>query len=74
MSRSRKKTPILAITTADSDKPFKVKEHRRERRAVKTALIAGEQPPHAKGFGDPWSGDKDGKAYRLDAADKDLRK
>lgn len=43
MSRSRKRTPISGITRAESDKPFKVSEHRRERRAVRsmTGLLAG---------------------------------
>ncbi|MEL4378367.1 hypothetical protein [Brucella cytisi] len=38
MSRSRKKTPITGITTADSDKAFKEAEHRRERRALRSAV------------------------------------
>jgi hypothetical protein len=37
MSNSRKKVPITGITTARSDKPFKVAEHRRERRNVHAA-------------------------------------
>ena len=64
MSRSRKKTPIVPVTTAESDKPFKVREHRRERRAVAAALALGDDPPAPKAFGDPWVGDKDGKLYR----------
>ncbi|HEV7305186.1 hypothetical protein [Ensifer sp.] len=64
MTRSRKKTPISGVTTAESDKPFKKREHRRERRAVADALAKGDELPSAKAFGDPWSGEKDGKLYR----------
>lgn len=39
------------------------REHRRERSAVRDALATGSEPPHPKGFGDPWDGDKDGKRY-----------
>jgi hypothetical protein len=35
MSRSRRKTAIIGVTTAPSDKPFKVDEHRAERHAVR---------------------------------------
>jgi len=63
MSRSRRKTPIVGITTAESDKPFKVREHRRERRAVNIALRVGEEPPSPEEFGDPWKSEKDGKQF-----------
>lgn len=63
MSRSRKKTPIGGITTAQTDKPFKRREHSRERAAVRDALVAGRDAPHPKTFGNPWSSDKDGKKY-----------
>lgn len=63
MSRSRKKIPIVGITTAESDKPFKVREHRRERAAVRDALATGGDVPHPKAFGNPWSSEKDGKRY-----------
>ena len=32
MSRSYKKTPYISHTKAESDKPYKEQEHRRERR------------------------------------------
>lgn len=38
MSRSRKRTPIHGHTCAESDKPFKEREHRRERRVTKRAI------------------------------------
>ena len=75
MSRSRRKTPLIAATTAESDKAFKQAEHRRERALVRAALAAGhEDMPAPKLFGDPWHGDKDGKLYHHDAQPKDMRK
>jgi hypothetical protein len=38
MSRSRRKTAIIGVTTAPSDKPFKVDEHRAERHAVRAVV------------------------------------
>jgi hypothetical protein len=61
MARSRRKTPICGITIADTDKPFKTTEHRRERRAVNVALATGEEPPAPKQYGNPWASHKDGK-------------
>lgn len=51
------------MTTAESDKAFKQREHRRERAAVRDALAAGADLPHAKKFGNPWASEKDGKQY-----------
>jgi len=39
MSSSRRKTAIIGVTTAPSDKPFKVDEHRAERHAARAAVI-----------------------------------
>lgn len=66
MSRSRRKTPVTAITTKASDKAFKQIEHRRARRAVNALDLVESEPPGAKAFGDPWNGQKDGKV-RFDA-------
>jgi hypothetical protein len=74
MSRSRKKTPITGITAADSDKAFKEAEHRRERRAVRNAIKAGEPIPDARLYGDPWDGEKDGKQWLNDQNSRYLRK
>ncbi|PZT89410.1 MAG: hypothetical protein DI637_06380 [Citromicrobium sp.] len=63
MSRSRRKTPVMPITTAESDKAYKTREHRRERAHVREALAQGNESKHPKAFGNPWSGDKDGKQY-----------
>lgn len=64
MSRSFRETPIFAVTTARSEKLFKVRERRRERRAVKIAVRMDREVPGRQAFGDPWHGDKDGKVYR----------
>lgn len=61
VSRSRKKHPITGITCARSDKPFKVSEHRAERRAVRQAVHVGTEPPHSLEYGNPWASPKDGR-------------
>ncbi|KGM35699.1 hypothetical protein [Inquilinus limosus] len=62
MSRSRRKSPFSAITTAASDKEDKAAEHRRERRQVRVAIKDGaETLPDPRAFGDPWDAAKDGK-------------
>lgn len=63
MTRSRRRTPRRGVAS-NSDKPFKLVEHRRERRAVRIALWIGEEPlPHPKKYGNPWSAPKDGKRW-----------
>lgn len=78
MSRSKRKTPIRGVTTAPSDKPFKLAEHRRERTQVKARLrtLADDTAlPSPKLYGEPWDGLKDGKMYLgREASGKDLRK
>lgn len=55
MSRSRRKTAIIGVTTAPSDKPFKVDEHRAERHAVratiKHSLDGDDRALHSKVYG-----------------------
>ncbi|MDO6413736.1 hypothetical protein Q4F19_05015 [Sphingomonas sp. BIUV-7] len=68
MSDSRRKAPFIGIA-AYSDKPFKCREHRKERAAVRAALAREGEPPHHKQFGDPWLSDKDGKTYVADLPD-----
>ena len=63
MGKSRKKNPIVGVTTASSDKQFKQAEHSRERTAVRVALARGDDTPSPRAFGNPWRGDKDGKLY-----------
>jgi hypothetical protein len=77
MSRSRRKTPVIGLTTARSDKPFKVDEHRKERRGVRTKLASGvdadDRRLHSKVYGDPWNAPKDGKQM-VDPKSKWMRK
>ncbi len=66
MSRTRRKVPVTGATFASSDKPFKSKAHRSERRSVRIHLLEGsevEELPHPKQFGNPWDGPKDGKIF-----------
>jgi hypothetical protein len=74
MSRSRRRTPIVGMTTAESDKPFKVAEHRRERRIVRSAIKAGDDSPTVRLFGNPWASDKDGKQWLGDRHPDLMRK
>ena len=74
MSRSFRKTPILLVARSSSDKPFKEREHRRERHAVKIALETGGEVPHRRAYGDPWDSDKDGKLFLDDPSPRDMRK
>lgn len=66
MSRSLSKTPIAGNSKAESDKPFKVAEHQRERRHVRQRLqaTADETDPRLhRDFGNPALAPKDGKQY-----------
>lgn len=74
MSNSYRKTPKRGVTSAASDKAFKSFEHRRARGEAKESVNAGEDAPHAKEYGNPWRGDKDGKTSIKDPTPKDLRK
>jgi hypothetical protein len=66
MSRSRRKTPIFGMTTAESDKPFKVAEHRAERRAYRAIFgVSFDQDDrrlHATNYGNANLSDKDVQA------------
>ena len=63
MSRSRRKTPVMGITKAESDTRDKVLAHRRQRRQVRTALASGVAEVIARRkAGDVWSVAKDGKS------------
>ena len=63
MSRSKRKTPVLGITTAKSEKQDKRIANRKLRRAVKQRL--GYDPdgvmPELREVSNVWSMDKDGK-------------
>jgi len=76
MSRSRRKTPIMAIA-GDTDKPFKVQEHQKQRSRVKALLKQDPEAdlPDEKEFGDPWDSMKDGKQWlREEIREKYMRK
>lgn len=77
MSRSKRKTPLIGLTTAQSDKPFKIDEHRSERRRARvlfqSTLDADDRRLHSKVYGDPWNAPKDGKQW-VDPKSKWMRK
>ena len=77
MSRSRRKTSIIGMTTARSDKPFKVGEHRAERHSVRATIKhsrdGDDRVLYAKVYGDPWKAPKDGKQM-IDPGSKWMRK
>ncbi len=65
VSRSKRKTPIMGMTSAVSEAQDKAIWHRAYRRAERQRLQS--QPfsdPHSfREFSDPWGMDKDGKQY-----------
>ena len=63
MSKSHRHTPVTGMTAAETDAPYKAREHRRARRAEKQAIAAGLEPPAPRAFGDPWRSEKDGKQW-----------
>ena len=64
MSRSRKKTPISGMAGGASNKEFKKKEHRRERRQVNVMLLKGKLVvPNRQKYGNEWASPRDGKMY-----------
>lgn len=76
MSRSRRKTPIAGITTARSNKPFKIDEHRAERRNARATVHHTQDqddPNLYRVYGDPWLSPKDGKRW-FDPESKWMRK
>ena len=67
MTRSRRSTPIVGITTVASDKPFKQQENRRQRHRHKQYLTVtlddAARRIHKAGLSGEQHGDKDGKRY-----------
>lgn len=65
MSRSKRKTSIHGITTAESEKADKLAAHRKYRRTLKQKLEAGlDTPlPVERELSNVWSFAKDGKRY-----------
>lgn len=77
MSRSHRNSPYMGLTTASSDKPYKVDEHRAERRVKRQRLRISEDGDHPllhKVYGDPWGAPKDGKQEIIGKKSKWLRK
>ncbi len=75
MSRSKRKTKICGWTSASSEKEDKQLANRKLRRIVKEKLKSGKVIlPKLREVSDVWCFDKDGKGYRADMDDKDLRK
>ncbi len=75
MSRSRKKIPIVGISTATSEKQDKRMANRRFRRKIKIDLKTGKESfTSYKVINNPWSYDKDGKQYLKNPEEKNLRK
>lgn len=70
MSRSRKRTPFIAITNAESEKQDKIFAHRRYRRVLKNiisySIIKQNKDiilPKERELSNIWCFSKDGKQY-----------
>lgn len=65
MSRSRRKTPVTGIATAESEAEDKRLWHKRMRAMVRTQLHheTDPQPLHDNAAGNVWGMAKDGKRY-----------
>jgi hypothetical protein len=77
MSRSKRKTPITAITTAISEATEKARWHRRHRREERARLrtsgteyVARSHREHS----DPWTMAKDGKKFWPALPERHMRK
>lgn len=66
MSRSRRKTPIVGMTTCESEKADKAQWHRKFRRAARMD-VEGSQFISFRQYGSTWCMGKDGKQYLRDA-------
>lgn len=74
MSRSRRRTPVFGNTVAGSEKQDKVAAHRRTRRAERTALAVGREPPDRRLTEDPWTWAKDGRQWVPDPRPELMRR
>jgi hypothetical protein len=69
MSRSRRRTPKVGLSTAESEKDDKARSHRRGRHAMKQMLVTAAddpdvvpaEPEHPRSGG--WTFSKDGKNW-----------
>lgn len=78
MSRSKRRTPITGVTTAESEAWEKAKWHRRHRREER-ARLKGEGTEYVarshREHSSPWTMEKDGKTYwGSEAGAKEMRK
>jgi len=75
MSRSRRKTPKIGITSAESEKNNKRMANRLFRRSTKSQLKSGQNVfVSVKEVSNVWSFDKDGKQFLMNPTKKNLRK
>jgi hypothetical protein len=76
VSRSKRKTPIMGMTSAVSEAQDKAIWHRAYRRTERQRLQSQpfSEPRGFREFSDPWSMDKDGKQYWMNMPARWLRK
>lgn len=75
MSRSKRKTPIIGITTAETEKENKLEANRKLRRLNRMKIHKGDfEFFHLREISDVWCFDKDGKQYLKNPDRKDLMK
>ena len=75
MSRSRRKTPKIGVTTAETEKDNKRQANRRYRRVTKLQLKKEEEElAQRRELSNVWAFDKDGKQFLKNPAKEDLRK
>lgn len=68
MARSRRRTPIMGITTAASEKQDKQHANRTCRAVVRRTIKRGQDPdaavlPILRDVSDPWNMAKDGRSW-----------
>ena len=75
MSRSKRKTKIFGIASAESEKQDKRLWNRKFRKVCKKLIRQGKEVPNnIKAVTDVWSGSKDGKRFRENIPQKYMRK
>lgn len=75
MSRSKKKTPIVGITTAETEKKNKLEANRKLRRLNRIKIRKGDfEFFQLREISNVWGFDKDGKRYLKRPDRKDLMK
>jgi hypothetical protein len=78
MSNSRRKSPVMGWTTAESESAWKAQVARRTRRMVRQTLgetLDGDALPEKRyALTDPLDGPKDGKQRLRGAAERHFRK